>query len=704
MGARPGTLHEGATDLVERLVPPPSMEDRVHGLGLAQAYLHALGITAWQDAIVTPVDLAAYRAFAGRGDLTARVVACHWWERARGPEQIEAMIEERRISTIGRLRATTVKIMQDGVIENYTAAMLASYLGADGQPTGNRGLSQVDPEALKQDVTLLDAEGFQVHVHALGDRAVREALDAIEAALAANGPTDGRHHLAHLQVVDRADMPRFRQLGVAANIQPLWAARDDQMVDLTLPFITPAAGALQYPFRSLRRAGAMLVGGSDWTVSTPNVLMEVETAVNRVSPYERERPPLLPDEAIDLVDGLAAFTIGSAYVNHLDDVTGSVRGRQVGGPRRAGPRHRDRAARADRRCDRAADARRRGARVRSRRPLIGAELAALDALGQAELVRRGEVTALELAEAALGRIDQLNPIVNAVITRFDAAARTAATTPPPLPGSPLAGAPFLLKDLGSPLGGIRQTAGSRSLLDAVAPADGELVRRYKRAGLIIVGKTNTPEFGNHSTTEPVAFGPTRNPWATERTAGGSSGGSAAAVASGMVPAAHGGDGAGSIRIPASCCGLVGLKTTRGRVPRAPGHELGASLSVEHVITRSVRDSAAFLDATAGAAAGDAFIVPPPARTFLSEVSTDPGRLRIGWTARPPIEADVDPACVGAVRSAAELLASLGHEVEEAAPTFDGDVMLDAMGQVWAASNAASAAAAGGPDRPAARSR
>jgi predicted amidohydrolase YtcJ len=319
-----GTLHEGAMGSVERLVPPPSMEDRVAGLGLAQAYLHALGITAWQDAIVSPVDLAAYRTFAGNGALTGRVVACQWWERARGPEQIEAMIEERRISTIGRLRATTVKIMQDGVIENFTAAMLASYLGPDGQPTGNRGLSQVDAEALKDDVTRLDAEGFQVHIHALGDRAVREALDAIEAARAANGPTDGRHHLAHLQVVDRADMPRFRQLGVAANIQPLWAARDDQMVDLTLPFITPEAGALQYPFRSLRRAGAMLVGGSDWTVSTPNVLMEVETAVNRVSPFERDRPPLLPEEAIDLIDGLAAFTIGSAYVNHLDHATGTV--------------------------------------------------------------------------------------------------------------------------------------------------------------------------------------------------------------------------------------------------------------------------------------------------------------------------------------------------------------------------------------------
>jgi amidase len=325
--------------------------------------------------------------------------------------------------------------------------------------------------------------------------------------------------------------------------------------------------------------------------------------------------------------------------------------------------------------------------------VIAEELAGLDALAQADLVRRGELTALELVEAAISRIDRLNPIVNAVITRLDDAARAAVAAARPKAGAPLAGVPFLLKDLGSPLGGVRQTGGSRALLDAVAAADGELVRRYKRAGLVIVGKTSTPEFGNHSTTEPVAFGPTRNPWAVDRTAGGSSGGSAAAVASGMVPAAHGGDGAGSIRIPASCCGLVGLKPTRGRVPRAPGHELGASLSVEHVITRSVRDTAAFLDATAGAAAGDAFIVPAPARAFLSEVGADPGRLRIGWTAKPPVEALVDPACVAAARSAAELLASLGHHVEEAAPVFDGGVLLDAMGQVWAASNTASAAAA-----------
>ena len=320
-----------------------------------------------------------------------------------------------------------------------------------------------------------------------------------------------------------------------------------------------------------------------------------------------------------------------------------------------------------------------------------AELATLDAIGQAELVRRGDVTPRELVDAAIERIEALDPAINAVITRFDERARTEAEVPPPLPGSPLAGVPFLLKDLGSPLAGVRQAGGSRALLDNVPAADGELVRRYKRAGLLIVGKTNTPEFGNHSTTEPVAFGPTRNPWALDRTAGGSSGGSAAAVAAGMVPAAHGGDGAGSIRIPASCCGLVGLKPTRGRVPRAPNHELGASLAVEHVLTRTVRDTAAFLDATAGRTAGDAFVAPSTRGPFLAEVGAEPGRLRIGWSAVPPIDATVDPVCVDAARSTAELLASLGHEVEEAAPSFDGKVLLEAMGLVWAASNTAGAA-------------
>ena len=193
-----------------------------------------------------------------------------------------------------------------------------------GRATRNRGISFVEPEALKEAVTRLDALGFQVHFHALGDRAVRESLDAIEAARTANGPTDGRHHLAHLQVVDPADIPRFRRLGAAANVQPLWACRDAQMLDLTHAVPEPERAALQYPIRALHRSGAVVAGGSDWSVSTPNVMAEIEVAVTRVSPELRDRPPFLPDEAIDLPEALAAFTIGSAWVNHLDHVTGTV--------------------------------------------------------------------------------------------------------------------------------------------------------------------------------------------------------------------------------------------------------------------------------------------------------------------------------------------------------------------------------------------
>lgn len=323
-GEPSGTLHEGAMEDAKRLVPEPTPDERVRGIELAQAYLHRLGVTAWQDAWVTPADLEAYRVAVERGLLTARVTACLWWERERGGEQIEEFVEQRRIGTLGRLKATTVKIMQDGVLENYTGAVLHPYLDGHGHETANRGISFVDPTLLRDHVRRLDALGFQVHFHALGDRAVREALDALEAARAANGPTDGRHHLAHLQIVDPADWPRFRQLNATANIQPFWACHDGQMVDLTLPYLAPERAALQYPFRSLQQAGARLAGGSDWTVSTPNVLAEAEVAVNRISPEDRSKPPLLPAEALEVRSALAAYTTGTAYVNHLDDVTGTL--------------------------------------------------------------------------------------------------------------------------------------------------------------------------------------------------------------------------------------------------------------------------------------------------------------------------------------------------------------------------------------------
>jgi predicted amidohydrolase YtcJ len=334
-GEPTGTLHEGAMDLVERLIPATSSDRWIEGLRLAQAYLHSLGITAWQDAIVGgPYDtLDAYLTLAGRGELTARVVAALWWDRHRGEEQVEELLEQRERGRAPRFRATSVKVMQDGVVETYTASMLRPYLDAEGHPTDNRGLSFVDAEALKRYVTRLDAEGFQVHVHAIGDRAVRESLDAIEAARSANGPGDRRHHLAHIQVVHPDDVPRFRRLGVVANGQPLWANYETQMTDLTLPFVGPERAAWQYPFGSLARHGATLAFGSDWSVSSPNPFEEMHLAVNRkvwpealaeVGDARAIEEVFLPQERVDLPTAVRAFTMGSAYVNHLDDVSGSI--------------------------------------------------------------------------------------------------------------------------------------------------------------------------------------------------------------------------------------------------------------------------------------------------------------------------------------------------------------------------------------------
>jgi predicted amidohydrolase YtcJ len=330
-GEPTGTLHEGAFELVERFVPEPSAEDWIDGLRTAQSYLHSLGITAWQDAIVGGHDptLDTYVSFARSGELTARVVGALWWDRHRGIEQVEDLIALRERGRAGRFRATSVKIMQDGVIENHTAAVLEPYLDADGRPTQTYGMSFVGAEDLKAGVTRLDAEGFQVHVHAIGERAVREALDAFEAARAANGRNDHRHHIAHIQVVHPDDVPRFRELGVIANAQPLWAVNEGQMLHLTIPFLGPERSAWQYPFGSLVRSGAVLAMGSDWSVSSANPLWEMHVGVNRTAPSAYEYgggtgEPFLPDERIDLPTALAGFTINSAYVNHLDHLTGSI--------------------------------------------------------------------------------------------------------------------------------------------------------------------------------------------------------------------------------------------------------------------------------------------------------------------------------------------------------------------------------------------
>jgi predicted amidohydrolase YtcJ len=330
-GEPAGTLHEGAYELIERHVPEPSVQDWLDGLRAAQAYLHAFGITAWQDASVGGhyPTLDPYLSFARSGGLTARVVGALWWNRHRGLEQVEDLLADRERGRAGRFRATSVKIMQDGVLENFTAAVLEPYLDAGGRATQNRGKSFVDPQELQAAVTRLDAEAFQVHVHAIGERAVREALDAFEAARRANGPTDNRHHIAHIQVIHPDDLPRFRALGVVANAQPLWAVYEGQMLHLTIPFLGPERSSWQYPFGSLVRSGAIVAMGSDWSVSSPNPLWEMHVAVNRTSPPGYEYgggnvEPFLPEERIDLPTAIAGFTINSAYVNHLDRETGSI--------------------------------------------------------------------------------------------------------------------------------------------------------------------------------------------------------------------------------------------------------------------------------------------------------------------------------------------------------------------------------------------
>ncbi len=324
-GGPQGTLHEGAATLVGRHVPAASLEEKVQGLLLAQQHLHERGITAWQDAIVgdylgNPDPLPAYLAAVQAGKLTARVRGALWWDRHRGGDQFDELLARREEGQAGRFTAGTVKIMQDGVAENFTAGMIEEYLDSCGCQAGERGLSYVPPDVLREQVTRLDAAGFQVHLHAIGDRAVREALDAVQAARTANGPSGGRHHIAHLQVMHPADVPRFAALGVTANIQALWAAHEPQMDELTIPFLGPERAERQYLFGDLLRSGARLAAGSDWAVSSANPMRAVHVAVNRSLPgaVGAEAEPFLPAQGLELAEALAAYTAGSAYVNHLD--------------------------------------------------------------------------------------------------------------------------------------------------------------------------------------------------------------------------------------------------------------------------------------------------------------------------------------------------------------------------------------------------
>ncbi len=326
-GEPTGTLHEGAMRLVTELLPRTHDGEYYAALLEGQRFLHSLGVTGWQDAIVGAYagmddPGPVYWRAARNGDLTAHVVGALWWERGRGVEQLPELRRRRDELTLGRFRATSVKVMQDGAAENGTAALLAPYLDTCGHVTENRGHSFVDALALRRAVAALDHDGFQIHVHAIGDRAVRETLDAFAGLDAQARRPDLRHHMAHLQLVHPDDVPRFAELGIAANVQTLWACREPDMVELTLPFLGEERGRQQYPFGDLHRSGARLVAGSDWPVSSPNPLLGMHTAVNRTA-YAADGPagsdPFIPEQSVDLRTAFAAYTSGSAWINHRDE-------------------------------------------------------------------------------------------------------------------------------------------------------------------------------------------------------------------------------------------------------------------------------------------------------------------------------------------------------------------------------------------------
>ena len=336
-GAPTGVLLDGAMRLIAALVPEVDEDRLVAALRAAQAKLHSVGITAWQDAMVGDSDLGpdpqgAYARLAVAGELTGRVVQGLWWDRTRGLEQIPDLVARREsVRTLPGISANVVKVMQDGMVENLTAAMLSPYCGA-GAPAGT-GPSFIEPSLLAAATVELERHGFDIHFHAVGDRAVRECLDAVEAARAANGPTALRHQIAHLDVVDPADVPRFASLGVIANLQMLWARRDEEIVTRKLPLLGPAREASHFPFGALHAAGARLAAGSDWPVSAPDPLLAIHTAVHRTAPAQDVHAigegvlaqPLEPDQALGLGTALETFMTGAAYANRLETSSGALR-------------------------------------------------------------------------------------------------------------------------------------------------------------------------------------------------------------------------------------------------------------------------------------------------------------------------------------------------------------------------------------------
>jgi amidase len=324
-----------------------------------------------------------------------------------------------------------------------------------------------------------------------------------------------------------------------------------------------------------------------------------------------------------------------------------------------------------------------------------AELMTTSAIEQAETVRSGEVSSRELVEESLAAIDRMNGEVNAVITLAAERALAEADRVEAGDERPLAGVPIVIKDLLQLTEGIRTAFGTEASGEFVSPFDTGLVAKLRAAGAIIVGKTNTPEFGILPTTEPHRFGATHNPWDLGRTPGGSSGGTAAAVASGMVAFGHGNDGGGSIRIPASCCGLVGLKPSRGRISLAPLPESAPMLATDGFLTRTVADTALGMDIGSGYEWGDSAWPPPPSAPFADAARRDPGTLRVGFTTVPPNEVEVHEDCVAAVQETAKLLESLGHEVEEAAPAWVNPAIIEMFLSIWVAEVGAGIEALGG---------
>ncbi len=315
-----GSLQEGAMRLVAEKIPPPTFAERIAALEYARDAMHRVGITSLQKAYGNESDLEAYEHLDKQAKLNMRVVVALLWDNTGTEEQIPGMLDLRERYTQGNIRATSIKIFVDGVMENYTAAMLEPYL----VESGTRGIPMIEPDVMTDVVTAVAAEGFQVHFHALGDAAVRYALNAVEASNEKNGDADLRHHLSHLQVIHPDDHPRFAELGAVANFQPLWAYADEYVVDLTLPFISEETARWMYPIKSIFDADALVAFGSDWAVSDVNPMPQIETAMTRVDAESHATEVLNPEQRITLEQALRAFTMGSAYVNHQEDVTGSV--------------------------------------------------------------------------------------------------------------------------------------------------------------------------------------------------------------------------------------------------------------------------------------------------------------------------------------------------------------------------------------------